>query len=78
MNRTLMLKVVNPLLAVSFLSQAGSGLFHGALSHEAFEVVHEGGGYLLIALALAHVLLNWPWIRANVMGYLKQEHSSGA
>ncbi len=71
MNRNRLLKIVNPLLGLSFLTQAGSGLFHGALSHEAFEVVHEGGGYLLVALAAAHVALNWPWIRVTLLGYLK-------
>lgn len=78
MNRNMLLKVVNPLLALSFLTQAGSGLFHGSLSHETFEILHENGGYALIALALAHVALNWPWIRSTLLGYLKRGETAGA
>ena len=61
------LKVVNPLLALSFLTQAGSGIFKHSLSHDAFEALHEGGGWVLIALAAAHVALNWSWIRAQML-----------
>jgi hypothetical protein len=61
------LKIVNPLLALSFLTQAGSGIFKHSLPHDAFEVVHEGGGWVLIALAAAHVVLNWSWIRAQML-----------
>lgn len=78
MTRQKLLKIVNPLLAVSFLCQAGSGLFHKALSHEAFEILHENGGYVLVVLALIHIALNWPWIRSTMMGYLKRGEPVGA
>lgn len=61
------LKIVNPLLALSFLTQAGSGIFKHSLSHDAFEALHEGGGWVLIALAAVHVVLNWSWIRAQML-----------
>jgi len=78
MNRQTLLRLVNPLLALSFLSQAGSGLFHKALSHKAFEIIHEDGGYVLVVLALAHIALNWPWIRSTLTGYLNLKRGKPA
>ena len=42
MKQNTMLKVVNPILGVLLLNQLLSGAFAGALSHDAFEVLHEG------------------------------------
>ena len=65
MKRNTVLKVLNPILLVLFISQAATGLFHAKLSHETFELLHEGGGILLIVLVAIHLTLNLNWIRAN-------------
>ena len=55
--------------------QAGVGAMAGALtgffadklfgqSPEAFEILHEGGGFCLVALTVLHLVLNWNWIKA--------------
>jgi hypothetical protein len=67
MNRALALKVVNIALGVLILNQAGTGLGGDALSHEAFEVLHEGGGFLMLGLAAAHVVLNWGWVKGTLL-----------
>jgi hypothetical protein len=42
-----------------------SGFFSGALPHEAFEILHEGGGIALAILVLLHLILNWNWVKAT-------------
>jgi len=59
------LKVINPILAVLVTSQILTGLFGGSLPHEAFEVLHQGGGITLAVLAVIHLTLNWNWVKAT-------------
>ena len=65
MNRALALKILNPILAVLVLNQALTGMFSSALPHEAFEILHEGGGALLILGVVLHVDLNWNWVKGS-------------
>ena len=65
MTRTSVLKIVNPILGVLLLNQVITGLLHDVLPHEAFEVLHGGGGIVFAIVALLHVMLNWNWIKAN-------------
>jgi hypothetical protein len=65
MKRSTVLKVINPVLAVLMISQMFSGFFGGALPHEAFEILHEGGGIALAILVLLHLILNWNWVKAT-------------
>jgi len=65
MTKAKALKIVNPILAVLFINQACTGIFHGNLSHEAFEILHEGGGIALIIAGVIHTWLNWNWVAAN-------------
>ena len=67
MNKTRALKILNPILAVLFLNQSCTGLIHGALPHEAYELLHGGGGIVLMIAVWLHVYLNWNWIRANFL-----------
>jgi hypothetical protein len=59
------LKVINVLLFISFVLQAGTGLFHSQLSHEVYEWAHERNGILLLILGINHLLLNWNWIKTS-------------
>lgn len=63
MNKQRLLKVINPLLAIVFISQAVTGLGHEHIRHEVFEKVHSIGGLLLVLLVAIHLILNWSWVR---------------
>jgi hypothetical protein len=67
MKKNTMLKVINPVLAVLIVTQALSALLCDQLSLDAFEVIHEGGGLLLVAASALHLILNWPWVRTNLL-----------
>lgn len=68
MTKNSVLKIINPILGILLVNQALTGIFADkifARSPEAFEVLHEGGGYLFAALCVLHVILNWAWVKAN-------------
>jgi hypothetical protein len=65
MTRNGLLKAVNAVLAVLVVTQTASALLAGTIGHEAFEVVHKGGGALLLALIVVHVALNWNWVKMS-------------
>ena len=65
MTKATALKILNPILALLFLNQAATGLLADELPREAFEILHEGGAYLLIATVVLHVVLNWNWVMAT-------------
>jgi hypothetical protein len=56
---------VNPILAVLVVNQILTGLFGRSLSHEAFEILHKDGGFVLAGFATLHLILNWNWVKAN-------------
>ena len=66
MNKNKLLKVVNPVLAVSFIMEAVTGIMMaaGKGSKTTFEI-HKHNGVLLIILVAAHLYLNWDWIKAS-------------
>ena len=63
MTRYSVLKVINPILALLLLNQLLTGLLADKLSHEAFEILHEGGGIILAITATLHLALNWNWVK---------------
>ncbi len=65
MKRNTMLKILNPILLVLFISQAVTGLFSAKVSPEVFNFFHRGGGTILIALIVVHFILNFNWVKAN-------------
>ncbi len=68
MTKNTALKILNPVLGVLLINQMATGIFASeiqARSHDAFEVLHEGNGYLIVILSVVHVILNWPWVKAN-------------
>ncbi len=65
MMKVTILKVLNPVLAILLLNQVLSAMLRDFLPHEAFEVLHEGGGLLLTLGVLTHLALNWNWVKAN-------------
>jgi hypothetical protein len=67
MKRTSLLKILNPILAVLLVNQVITGLLHGYLSGEAYEILHGGGGLVFAVTALLHVIMNWNWVKANFL-----------
>ena len=69
MNKSEMLRFVNLPLALSYLIQAGTALIIFSEvklpNKDLLFGVHEYNGLLLIALAAAHIFLNWSWIRVT-------------
>lgn len=63
MNKAKMLKIVNPLMSIVFLSLAGTGLFQSVLPYEFFHMVHGKLGYTFVVLVAAHIYLNWNWFK---------------
>ena len=70
MKRHSTLKILNPILALLFLNQIIVGLFHVTLPYKVFKILHQGGGIILAAAALLHVILNWNWVKVN---FIKRE-----
>ena len=63
MKRAFLLKVVNVLLFLSILWQAGTGFGHRYIPYHIYVKFHFTGGILLVILVLIHVWLNWSWIK---------------
>jgi hypothetical protein len=69
MNKNKMNKILAPVLAALLINQILTGLFAASLPPAAFDVLHRGGAVVLLVAAGIHVVLNWPWVKAN---YLKR------
>jgi len=69
-NRALL--VVNPLLVLALLFQAATGLLNDRLGEEFFARAHPLGGYAIILLGITHLVLNWSWVKTNL---LKRKHA---
>ena len=65
MNRFAMLKVLNPIVLLVALFQAGSGIFLHFRGTELMGNIHMGNGLFLVALILIHLALNWNWVMDN-------------
>ena len=58
-------KILNPILLVLIANQATTALLRDYIDGEAFEFIHKGGGILLVALVIVHLILNFSWIKAG-------------
>ena len=67
MNKVKALKILNPIVALLFLAQMVSALLI-ILAGDAFIPAHLIGGGCLILAGIAHLALNWAWVR---MQYFK-------
>ncbi len=66
MNKARLLKIVNITLFICALHQIVTGLT-GHLIGDLFETLHPAGGILFGVLALIHIVLNWAWVKANLL-----------
>jgi len=67
MNKTTLLKILNPILGLLLLNQYLSGVFGRELTMDQFALLHRGGALALMVAAGLHVILNWGWIRAQYL-----------
>lgn len=65
--KTRLLRIVNPIIGILLIGQAGSGIFHEVIPYEVFEKVHGTAGYLFVAGVTVHIILNWSWIKTNLL-----------
>jgi len=65
MTRNTILKMVNPILFILMANQMVTAIFHDALPHEVFEIMHQGGGLVFAVTAVLHLILNWNWVKAT-------------
>jgi heme A synthase len=65
MKKNTILKITNPVLLILVISQVLSGMFAMKLNGEQFEIIHKGGGMILLALVIFHLILNFNWIKAS-------------
>jgi len=67
MKTNILLKVLNPILAIVFLFQITTGLMHGIFPRELFETVHGGCAGALFLCVILHLSLNWKWVKTNFL-----------
>jgi len=68
-----LLKILNPILVTAFLAAALAIVFlkyiHLAfLPDNVVYEVHEIAGKIFVILAICHIILNWKWIKLNILG----------
>ncbi len=67
MKKQSVLVVVNSALFVDFLLLIVSALLRLRIPYEIYRVGHPVLGYTLLALVISHIILNFNWIRANIL-----------
>ncbi|NLF31311.1 MAG: DUF4405 domain-containing protein [Planctomycetes bacterium] len=67
MKRRTLLMITNVILAVLMTTQIASGLLGHSLPRTAFVLLHKRGAYLLLAVIVVHVALNWTWVRSSFL-----------
>jgi len=67
MKKNQALKFLNPALGMLVLSQAITSSLHDFFPKELFEVIHGGGGILLVSGVALHLYFNWSWVRATYL-----------
>ena len=67
MNRKKILKIVNVALSLVFLDMAITGSFPDLFSQNVYHVIHEQMGKVFIFFVLAHLALNWNWVKNTLL-----------
>ena len=65
MRRKRILKIVNTLLAILFLNMAMTGLLNDYIPYDIYQTLHGQAGKFFVLLAIAHLALNWNWVKLN-------------
>jgi hypothetical protein len=67
MEKSKVLVYVNPVLFISAVVQAVSGLVLVLNGREFFSVIHRYNAFLLSILIVIHLALNWSWVKAFML-----------
>jgi Domain of unknown function (DUF4405) len=69
LTKVVVLKITNPVLAVAAAAQAVTGmmmsLFSESIPFGLVRQLHLYTGYILIALIIIHMVLNWTWVKST-------------
>jgi len=65
MDKKTALKFINVIIAILILNQAATAILSDLIGRDAFEVLHEGGGIILLLGVTFHVILNWGWVKSQ-------------
>jgi hypothetical protein len=68
MTKQTALKILNPILFLLFMVQASSAIGVKLGSYALFRLAHKPVGFALIAIGLAHLILNWSWVKTALFG----------
>ena len=63
LNPILLVLTINQLVTATIVETQGSST--PIISDEAFEIIHEGTGYVFVGLILLHIILNFDWVNSN-------------
>ena len=75
MDKNVVLKVVNPALAILMVNQPFSASLIAIFDWDFFEGLHVAGGILLIVVAAIHLMLNWKWVELNLLKRRKKQQA---
>jgi hypothetical protein len=74
MSNQKILKVINPIMALVFLTVATCAiimtlhLFPQDITWGKILPIHKAAGKAFIFLAVCHIILNWNWIKSQIFG----------
>ena len=77
-----LLKILNPILFIVFLTAAIAVILYkyspiiSLQGNETVYEIHELAGKLFIILAIIHIILNWKWIKLNIFGIKPQSKTA--
>ena len=67
MSKIKALKIVNSALAIVFLILVLTALFFQSIPYSIYRVIHPYTGYVFTGLVILHIILNFGWIKNNVL-----------
>ncbi|MDP3386016.1 MAG: hypothetical protein Q8S24_02185 [Eubacteriales bacterium] len=67
MNKLQTLKTVNTVLAIAFLTLGLTAMLHNYIPYSIYRRIHPLAGYVFSALVVTHVILNYGWIKKNIL-----------
>ena len=75
MKKNTILKIINPTMGLLLLNQILTGFFGQQLPHKTFEILHKKSAIVIGCLVVAHIILNWSWVKANYLKILFMDKS---
>lgn len=66
MGKSRFLPILNVLLFFAVLFQAATGIFEERLDETFFEHYHPLVGFIMTALVIIHLVLNWGWVKVHI------------